>query len=237
MRRRRITLPASRSRSGRSPMPWLRGAVDAGAMSTPVDPASTFERAKPITLALTLVLLGAVGLKLLSDLTHVLLLLFVAVLFASTLSRPAGVLERRGVPRGAAVALVQAAGLAVVVGLLWVVVPPLVEQVGAFSDRLPSYVARVHQLRGRYDVVRRHYPELGSFDDESSGLAGRIGGGVGDRLVNLPTTSAQILADLTTIYVLASLMVMRRERMLSALLVVVTPAYRDATRRVMEKVW
>ena len=172
-----------------------------------------------------------------AQLTDVLLLVFIAILFAAALSRPAAVLERRGLPRGVAVALVQALGLAVVAGILWVVVPPLVEQLAAFSDRLPSYVGRVHQLRDRYDVVRRHYPELRTFDSQISGLAERLVGGVGKRLVDLPATSASLLVDLTTIYVLATLMVMRRERMLRSLLVMVAPAHRDRTQAVLEKIW
>jgi predicted PurR-regulated permease PerM len=198
---------------------------------------STFERAKPIAVGLLLVLAAVVGLRLLARLTDVLLLLFIAVLFAAALSRPAAVLERRGLPRGLAVALVQAGGLAVVIGTLWVVVPPLVEQVAAFSDRLPSYVDRIHQLRDRYDVVRKHYPELRTFDNQLSNMAGGLVGNVGNRLVDLPATSASVLVDLTTIYVLATLMVMRRERMLQGLLMLVAPAKRDRTQAVMEKIW
>jgi predicted PurR-regulated permease PerM len=198
---------------------------------------STFERAKPIAVGLLLVLAAVVGLRLLARLTDVLLLLFIAVLFAAALSRPAAVLERRGLPRGPAVALVQAGGLAVVIGILWVVVPPLVEQVAAFSDRLPSYVDRVHQLRDRYDVVRRHYPELRTFDGQLSDIAGGLVGNVGNRLVDLPATSASVLVDLTTIYVLATLMVMRRERMLQGVLMLVAPAKRERTQAVMEKIW
>jgi predicted PurR-regulated permease PerM len=198
---------------------------------------STFERAKPIAVGLLLVVAAVVGLRLLARLTDVLLLLFIAVLFAAALSRPAAVLERRGLPRGLAVALVQAGGFAVVVGTLWLVVPPLVQQVAAFSDRLPSYVDRVHQLRDRYDVVRRHYPELRSFDDQISNMAGGLVGNVGNRLVDLPATSASVLVDLTTIYVLATLMVMRRERMLQGVLMLVAPAHRERTQAVMEKIW
>src|SRR5262249_2508245 len=124
-----------------------------------------------------------------------------------------------------------------VVGLLWLVVPPLVEQLAAFADRLPSYVHRVHQLRARYDVVRKHYPELHTFDSEIGSLADKLTSNVGGRLVDLPATSASLLVDLTTIYVLATLMVIRREKMLEGLLVLVTPAHRDRTRHVMEKIW
>src|SRR5262249_44476309 len=69
------------------------------------------------------------------------------------------------------------------------------------------------------------------------GLADKLVGGVGNRLVDLPATSASLLVDLTTIYVLATLMVMRREKMLESILTLVAPAKRERTRAVMEKIW
>jgi predicted PurR-regulated permease PerM len=198
---------------------------------------STFDRAKPLALALILTLAAVMGVRLLVELRTVLVLLFVAILFAAALSRPAAILERRGLPRGLAVALVQALGILIVSATLWFVVPPLVGQLAGFAERLPSYVTRVHQLRGRYDAVRQHYPELRTFDTQISDLEGRLVGNLGGRLVDLPTTSASLVFDLVTIYVLATLMVMRRERILEAFLVLVAPNKRTQTRAVIEKIW
>jgi predicted PurR-regulated permease PerM len=198
---------------------------------------STFDRAKPIALALILTLAAVMGVRLLVELRTVLVLLFVAILFAAALSRPAAILERRGLPRGLAVALVQALGILIVSATLWFVVPPLVGQLAGFAERLPSYITRVHQLRGRYDAVRQHYPELRTFDSQISDLEGRLVGNLGGRLVDLPTTSASLVFDLVTIYVLATLMVMRRERILEAFLVLVAPSKRTQTRAVIEKIW
>jgi predicted PurR-regulated permease PerM len=104
--------------------------------------ASTFQSAKPIALALVIAIFTVIGLRIIAELRDVLVLFFVAVLFASALARPAAVLERRGVRRGPAVGIVQAAALGALVGVLWLVVPPLVSQLALFSDRLPSYVTR-----------------------------------------------------------------------------------------------
>jgi predicted PurR-regulated permease PerM len=220
--------------------PQVRSPLEAsptGLLARGDRPESTFDRAKPLALALILTLGAVMGVRLLVELKTVLLLFFVAVLFAAALSRPAAVLERRGVPRGLAVALVQALGILIVAALLWFVVPPLVGQLATFADRLPSYVDRVHQLRGRYDGVRRHYPELASFDNQISEIAGRLASRIGSRLVDLPTTSASIVFDLVTIYVLATLIVTRREHLLEGLLVLVSPSKRPRTRAVMVKVW
>src|SRR5206468_806547 len=91
-------------------------------------PESTFDRAKPIALGLLLAVLGVAGLRMLSQLEHVMILVFLAVLLASSISRPAAVLERHRVPRGVAIAIVQLVVGVVMVGLVWIVVPPLVSQ-------------------------------------------------------------------------------------------------------------
>ena len=49
---------------------------------------TTFQRAKPIALGLILALLAVVGLRLLVELQHVLILCFLAVLFGSAISQP-----------------------------------------------------------------------------------------------------------------------------------------------------
>jgi predicted PurR-regulated permease PerM len=120
-------------------------------------------------------------------------LFFVAVLFASALARPAAVLERRGAPRGLAVAVVQAAGISAFVGVLWLVVPPLVSQLALFSDRLPSYVTRFQHVGDEYAAVQRQYPGAETFESEMAGLASRLAGDVGGQLVNLPLTAAKLL--------------------------------------------
>jgi predicted PurR-regulated permease PerM len=209
----------------------------AGTAESAAREESTFDRAKPIALGLVLAVVGVAGLRVLWQLEHVLILVFLAVLVASALSRPAGMLERRGVPRGAAVIAVQLAALVVMVGLVWIVVPPLVSQLGLFAEKAPSYVTRFHRLRQEYLSVKRQYPEAGSFDSQVSAVAGRLASGVGGRLVDLPLTAAQVLFNLMMVYVLATLLVLRRERLLDAALLLVAPNRRDRTRDVVEKIW
>jgi predicted PurR-regulated permease PerM len=205
--------------------------------SEPVPGLTTFERAKPIALGLVLAVLAVVGLRILAELREVLVLFFIAILFASATARPTAGLERRGMPRGLAVAIVQLVALAVVVGLFWVVVPPLVSQVAQFSDDAPGYVTRFQHLRNEYLSVRRHYPEAATFDSEVSALGSKLVGGVGGELVNLPVTVGKLLFDLTMIYVLSTLLVFRRERLLKGVLMLVSPARRDRTQDVLEKIW
>jgi predicted PurR-regulated permease PerM len=198
---------------------------------------TTFERAKPIALGLVLAVLAVIGLRILAELREVLVLIFIAVLFASAIARPVATLERRGMSRGLAVAIVQLLVFAFVVVLFWIVVPPMVSQLAQFSDDAPTYVTRFQHLRNEYLSVRRHYPEAGTFDSEVSAVGGKLVSGVGGQLVNLPVTVAKLLFDGAMIYVLSTLLVMRRERLLESMLVLVAPHRRDRTRDVMEKIW
>jgi predicted PurR-regulated permease PerM len=198
---------------------------------------TTFERAKPIALGLILAVLAVAGLRILVDLRHVLILGFLAVLFASTISQPAAALERHRIPRGVAVALVQLAVTVVLLALLWIVVPPLVTQLALFADQAPSYATRFHHLRDEYLSIKRQYPEAGTFDSGMSSLADRLAGGVGGQLVNLPLTAAQLVFDLGILYVLSTLLVLRREQLLDGALQMVMPDRRERTRVVMDKIW
>jgi predicted PurR-regulated permease PerM len=198
---------------------------------------STFERAKPIALGLVLAVLAVAGLRLVAQLEHVLIIVFVAVLFASTLSRPTAALERHRVPRGVAVAVVQLAAMVVMIGLVWIVVPPLVSQLGQFADQAPSYVTRFQRVQHEYASVRSQYPAAGTLDTEVSALAGHLASGVGGRLINIPLGAAQVLVNMMLVYVLATLLVLRREQLLSSAMLLVAPTHRDRTREVFEKIW
>ncbi len=198
---------------------------------------TTFQRAKPVALGLILALLAVVGLRLLVELQHVLILCFLAVLFGSAISQPAAALERHRVPRGLAVVLVQLIATAVLVGLLWIVVPPLVTQLALFAHEAPSYVTRFQNLRNEYLSVKRQYPEAGTFDSSVSTLAAKLADGVGGQLVNLPLTAAQVFFDLGIIYVLSTLLVLRREKLLESGLLLIAPRRRDQTRDVADKIW
>ena len=61
---------------------------------------SVWDRAKPIYLALLLALLSWVALSALAELTHVLLIVFVSILFAAALTGPVPGLQRWRIPAG-----------------------------------------------------------------------------------------------------------------------------------------
>jgi predicted PurR-regulated permease PerM len=198
---------------------------------------STWTRAKPLYLAALLAILTFFGLELLAKLLDVLILLFISLVLAAALSRPSAALERRGIPRGIAVTLVQLVALAVLLLVGWIVLPPLIDQLAAFADRVPTYVDRFQSLRRDYGKIQKRYPELGSFDSAVSKLADRFGNGIGGRLIDLPIRTAEILFQLLTVLALSTLMVLRRERFLGAVLRLVSRERRSQVEEVFDIIW
>lgn len=197
---------------------------------------STWTRAKPLYVAAVLAIMTYLGVQLLLELQNILLMLFVSVVLAAALSRPTAMLERRGVPRGAAILVIQLGVLAMLMAIAWFVVPPLVNQLASFAEHVPGYVDRFQGLRRDYAKIRARYPELGPFDQEVAKLADRVGGTVGRRLIDLPQRTSQLLFELLTVQALTTLLVLRRDRMLAALLALVSPARRDKTEQVLMKI-
>ena len=90
----------------------------------------------------------------------VLLLLFIAVLLSLYLGAAADLIRRRlPMPRNAALAAAIVLTLGAVVGLIWLVVPPVVEQTLALVRTLPRYVSA---WDAGLDRVARRVPGLGS---------------------------------------------------------------------------
>jgi predicted PurR-regulated permease PerM len=204
---------------------------------TPNDSESTWARAKPLFLAAALTIATIVGLRLLVELRSLLILLFISLVLAAAMSRPAAVLERRGVPRGLAVAIVQLVALAGLLVVGYIVLPPLLDELAGFANRVPHYIDRFQGLRRSYAKIRANYPELGSFDDEVSKLAGRFGDVAGKRLINLPLGVASLLYEALTVVAFSTLIVMRRERIMQALLPLVAPHRREHTVAIADKIW
>ena len=198
---------------------------------------STWTRAKPLFLAAFLTIVTIVGLRLLVELRSLLILLFVSLVLAAAMSRPAAMLERRGIPRGIAVAIVQLGALAVLLGVGYIVLPPLLDELSGFAKRVPTYVDRFQGLRRDYTKLRASYPELGSFNNEVAKLADRAGSVVGTRLINLPLGLASLLYQALTVLAFSTLFVMRRERIVQGFLPLVAPHRREHTVEIVEKIW
>jgi predicted PurR-regulated permease PerM len=207
-------------------------------MSPPADKHGTLmQRALPIYVALLLALLSAVALVVLARLAHVLLILFISVLFAAALTGPSERLEKLRVPRAVAVPLLYLAALALVVGLVWLVTPPLFAEVADFGDAAPGYAERYESVRDAYAELYDRYPSIGPFDERVSRLGEAIGERAAARAFELPSAFFALFLDLLSVFVISTLIVSNRERILGAILELVHPEHRPKTREVLVSMW
>jgi len=198
---------------------------------------SVWDKAKPIYVALLLAILTWIGFQALGRLTHVLLILFVSILFAAALTGPVRRLERWRVPRAISVILIYIVSLALVVGLLWFVTPPLFDQVASLGDRAPEYADRYDSLRDAYEEIRANYGNLPPFDTQVE----RIGSGIleraGDLAIGLPGALFGLFLDALSVFVISMLLVTNRERILGLTLSLVHPDDRKFVGGLLEKMW
>ena len=198
---------------------------------------ATWDRAKPFYLGLVLAFLTALAVLALLRLEHVLLILFVSILFASALSGPTAKLEEWRLPIAISVPLIYLSVLAVVVAFLWIVTPALFAQLASFADEAPAYADRSEGLRSAYDDIRDNYPTLAPFETQVARLGQAIFNRVAERALRLPTDVFKVFIDLLSVFVISTLIVSSRRRLLAAILLLVHPDHRAEVRDVLRKMW
>jgi predicted PurR-regulated permease PerM len=182
---------------------------------------------------LTLAAVSAVLAALWSVFNIVVLVLMAAVL-AIGLDPAVRRIERLGRSRGRAVALIFLGVIALVILFAWLVIPPLVRQIGELADDVPNYVrdlARRDDAIGRYfqqqDIAQRlreFIADLPARISESFGTIVGVAGRVTSAIFNIATVA--ILA----IYFLLSL-----PRMRQTAAVAFAPAARERAEAVMDQ--
>jgi predicted PurR-regulated permease PerM len=134
-------------------------------------PAGRFGRpGRPLSTANVFVLgfIGGIGLLLaysaflaVRNAAGVLVLIFIAMFLAIALNPAVVQLQRWGMRRGAAVALVVLGVVLLFCGGLFAIVPPLVSQSGEFAEKLPGYIddlkrsGTLRDLNERYNIIDR----------------------------------------------------------------------------------
>ena len=199
---------------------------------------SLVRRALPIYLGLLFALLTAVSILLLYALRHVLLIVFVSVLFAAALSGPSEWLhDRLRLPRGLAAVLIYVVSFGVLVGVGWLVVPPLLGQVAEFADRAPEYADRYDGIRKAYGELRNDYSALPPFDDQMSRLGNAILDRAGERAAALPASLFSLFLDLLSVFVISLLLVTNRMRIRRFTLSLIGPDHRERVATVLDRSW
>lgn len=201
-----MTEPGTIAPSGIPPDPAAEPETDAWRRRWP--PMSYWVR-----VLLTIAAVSAVLIALWSVINIVILVLIAAVL-AIGLDPAVRSIERRGRTRGRAVTLIFVAALAILILFSWLVIPPLVTQVGELADDIPGYV---EELSERDDAIGRYVREnnvadrLQGFVEQlpqkvtrSFGTIVGVAGRVGSVIFNTITVA------ILTIYFMLSLPRMRR---------------------------
>jgi predicted PurR-regulated permease PerM len=199
---------------------------------------SLLGRAMPIYVGLLFAILTLVGIVLLFWLRHVLLIMFVSVLFAAALSGPSEWLHQRlRLPRGLAAVLIYVIAFGVIIGIGWVVIPPLLGQIAEFADRAPDYADRYRGIREAYGNLRQHFSALPPFDEQMSRLGNAILNRAGDQATALPTRLFALFLDMLSVFVISLLLVTNRAGIRHFVLSLVRPAQRDDVAAVLDRCW
>ncbi|HEY1316779.1 MAG TPA: AI-2E family transporter [Gaiella sp.] len=199
---------------------------------------SVVGHAMPIYVGLLFAVFTIVAILVLYMLRHVLLILFISILFAAALTGPSEWLhDRLRVPRGLAAVLIYVLVFAVLVGIGWLVVPPLLGQVADFADRAPEYADRYRGIREAYGNLRADFPALPPFDEQVSRLGNAILDRAGDRAAALPADLFSLFLDLLSVFVISLLLVTSRERIRGFVLSLVQPARRDEVASILDRTW
>lgn len=199
---------------------------------------SLVQRALPLYLALVLATLTIVGLLVLFMVRHVLLVLFVSVLVAAALTGPSEWLHRRfRLPLGLAALLIYVVSFAALVGVGWIVVPPLLGQVVEFADRAPEYADRYDGIREAYAELRADFPALPPFEEQLARLGNAILDRAGERAAALPGDAFSLFIDLLAVFFISLLLLTSRIRMRDFVLSLTHPDHRRRTGLVLDRIW
>lgn len=182
-----------------------------------------------LTIVVVLTILAAIA-----AVSNIVILILMAAVLAIGLDPAVRFIERRGRSRGSAVVLIFLGVLAFVLLFVWLVVPPLVRQVGELADDVPGYVERLSQrddVIGRYfqdnDVserLRQFIADLPSKITSSFGTIVGVAGKVTGAIFNAITVA------ILTIYFMLSLPRMRRTAA-----VIFAPETRDRAEGVLDQ--
>jgi len=104
-----------------------------------------------------ILLATAIVLEILWMARHIITWVFIALFLALALNPAVDWVERRIKRRGIATAIVYLATLAVLVGIGWLFIPTLVNQVNDFAGKVPDYLHDLTKGRGRLGFLQEKY--------------------------------------------------------------------------------
>ncbi len=186
-----------------------------------------------IYLALMLVVLSVVGLWLLVKLQSLLVLIFVALLIATSLAGPVRTMQGWGIPRAVSILLNFLVVAGLVVGIIWFTVPPLIGQVTEAVESIPDRIAQFERLQARFNELEADYPVLAELEERGVASAGGLVETVSQTIVSLPAMITLIIFIISSLLTLSFLMLMSWSTIKPAMFRLIAPAHRDVTEHVL----
>jgi predicted PurR-regulated permease PerM len=185
---------------------------------------------RAVLLAASLLLFGLLFRQLVTLLLAILMTVVVAIPLAAAARR----LERFGIPRPAGALFALLAGMAALALLIYLLIPPFVDQTNRFVDDVPSIV---HDLERVYaDVTGQNAGEVGNkvqrFVERYTNQPDRLIG----PLTSIGLNVAGVLGALVLILITAYYMAIRPEPLVEGLVRLAPPPRRDHVRQVLRRI-
>jgi predicted PurR-regulated permease PerM len=182
--------------------------------------------------AIGLVVATYLTLRAIVVLAHIETLLVVAAFFAIVLTPVVDIVKRRfHVSRGLSTAIVFVVGIAMVSGLLYSFIRPLVDQGRQFADNFPTYVRDAREGRGPAgDLVKRFNLDqrIADAQDSIEKSVGNAGGGA----IKVAGRVLGGVASILTILVLCLMMVLYGPELLNGALIILKRENQERVRAV-----
>lgn len=199
------------------------------------------DNSRPITarglyLALMLAVFTVLGLLLLAKLKLLLVLLFVAILIATSLAGPVSRLQSWGLPKPIAILTMFFATLVVFVGIIWWALPPLIGQLAEAVDSVPERADQFDRLQQRYGELSEKYPVLKKVEERGVSAATDFGSAITQALIELPAALMVVIFVVTSLLTLSFLMLMSWPKMRSEILRLTHPDHRRLLDFVLKEI-
>ena len=185
---------------------------------------------RTVLLAAGLLLIGLLFRQLVTLLLAILMTVIVAIPLAAAASR----LERRGIPRAVGALLTLLAGIGIIGLVIYLLIPPFVDQSNEFVDDVPGIV---NDLEGVYaDVTGQSVGEVGNkvqsfverYTDDPDRLIGP--------LTSIGLNVAGILGALVLILITGYYMAIRPDPLVNGLVRLAPPPRREHVRHVLARI-
>jgi predicted PurR-regulated permease PerM len=168
------------------------------------------------------------------QLVTLLLAILTTVIVAIPLAAAAAKLERRGIPRPVGALLTLLGGIAALALLIYLLIPPFVDQTNEFVDDVPAIVTDLEELYA--DITGQSAGEVGDraqrfvegYTDDPERLIGP--------LTSIGLNVAGILGALVLILITGYYMAVRPEPLVTGLIRLAPPPRRDHVRHVLGRI-